>query len=76
MFATLSNCRGLIYIYMGEGGRLCIKFKDPVHTFDKKRNGEILMKMTKEEAQNLAKRCIEHSKKYGIPLKNKKKKAQ
>ena len=31
------------------------------------------MKMTKEEAQRLAVKGIEHSKKYGIPLKSKKK---
>jgi len=31
------------------------------------------MKMTKEQAADIAKRCIEHSKKYGIPLKTKKK---
>lgn len=30
------------------------------------------MKMTKEEAKNLAKKGIENSKKYGIPLKDKK----
>ena len=32
------------------------------------------MKMTKEEARAIAKKGIEHSKKYGIPLKPKKKK--
>jgi hypothetical protein len=32
------------------------------------------MKMTKDEAKALAKKGIEHSKKYGIPLKPKKKK--
>ena len=30
------------------------------------------IKMTKDEAQKLAKKTIEHGKKYGIPLKNKK----
>lgn len=32
------------------------------------------MKMSKDEAKNLAKKGIEHSKKYGIPLKTSKKK--
>ncbi len=32
------------------------------------------MKMTKEDAKSFAKKGIEHSKKYGIPLKSKKKK--
>jgi hypothetical protein len=32
------------------------------------------MKMSKDEAKILAKKGIEHSKKYGIPLKKKKKK--
>ena len=32
------------------------------------------MKMTKDEAKKLAKQGIENSKKYGIPLKQKKKK--
>ncbi|MGM0924636.1 MAG: hypothetical protein ACQEWW_26210 [Bacillota bacterium] len=36
--------------------------------------GKFQVKMTKEKAQSLAKRGIEHSKKYGIPLKQKKKK--
>jgi hypothetical protein len=36
--------------------------------------GENEMKMTKDEAKSLAKKGIEHSKKYGIPLKTKKKK--
>lgn len=31
------------------------------------------MKLTKDEAKNLAKKGIENSKKYGIPLKKKKK---
>jgi len=33
------------------------------------------MKMSKEEAQKLAKKAIEHSKKYSIPLKKSKKKS-
>lgn len=32
------------------------------------------MKMTKEKAKSFAKDTVEHSKKYGIPLKKKKKK--
>lgn len=32
------------------------------------------MKMTKDEAAALAKKAIDHSKKYSIPLKTKKKK--
>ncbi|KGX85217.1 hypothetical protein N784_09985 [Pontibacillus litoralis JSM 072002] len=32
------------------------------------------MKMTKDEARTLAKKGIEHSKKYGIPLKKSNKK--
>lgn len=32
------------------------------------------MKMTKEDARKIAKKGIEHSKKYGIPLKKSKKK--
>jgi hypothetical protein len=36
--------------------------------------GETSMKMTKEDAQSLAMKGIEVSKKYGIPLKSKKKK--
>ncbi|KYD11423.1 hypothetical protein B4102_2151 [Heyndrickxia sporothermodurans] len=36
--------------------------------------GVLSMKMSKDEAKNLAKRGIEHSKIYGIPLKKKKKK--
>lgn len=36
--------------------------------------GETIMKMTKNEAIILAKKTIENSKKYGIPLKQKKKK--
>lgn len=31
------------------------------------------MKMTKDEAKDVAKKAISHSKKYSIPLKNKKK---
>lgn len=36
--------------------------------------GETAMKMTKNEAKELAKKAIENSKKYSIPLKQKKKK--
>lgn len=36
--------------------------------------GETMMKMTKDEAKILAKKGIENSKKYGIPLKTKRKK--
>lgn len=35
--------------------------------------GETSMKMTKDEAKALAKKGIEVSKKYGIPLRSKKK---
>ncbi|QXE03569.1 hypothetical protein [Terribacillus sp. DMT04] len=39
-----------------------------------KRNMELLpIKMTKEQAADIAKKCIENSKKYGLPLKTKKK---
>ena len=36
--------------------------------------GETYMKMTKDEAKAIARKAIEHSKKYSIPLKAKKKK--
>ncbi len=32
------------------------------------------LKMTKKEAAEIAKKCIDNDKKYGIPLKKKKKK--
>ena len=62
-------------MYMGDGEELCLKTPQCVHTFYKNnRRGEKGMKMTKDEAKVLAKRGIEVSKKYGIPLKTKKKK--
>jgi hypothetical protein len=62
-------------MYIGDGGELCLKVSQRVHTFYKNtRKGEKGMKMTKDEAKDLAKRGIEVSKKYNIPLKPKKKK--
>lgn len=60
---------------MGDGGEICIELLNFVHTFDRTiGKGENNMKMTKDVAQSLAKKGVEHSKKFGIPLKNKKKK--
>lgn len=60
---------------MGDRRELCLKIIKHVHTFYKNTSrGEKGMKMTKDEAKNLAKRGIEVSKKYSIPLKPKKKK--
>lgn len=38
--------------------------------------GETKVKMSKKESEELAKKIIENSKKYGIPLKEKKKRKQ
>lgn len=58
---------------MGERGELCMRFMEIGHT-SCKRNMELLpIKMTKEQAANIAKKCIENSKKYGLPMKTKKK---
>jgi hypothetical protein len=52
-----------------------VKFSIRVQADNTKvRRGENHMKMTKEKANKFAKEAIEHSKKYGIPLKKKKKK--
>lgn len=62
-------------MYMGEGRGLCIISFQCVHTFNKiSMKGVVNVKMTKDEAKAIAKKGIEHSKKYGIPLKEKKKK--
>ncbi|MFJ6414486.1 hypothetical protein ACIQLG_17025 [Terribacillus saccharophilus] len=49
-----------------------MRFMEIGHT-SCKRNMELLtIKMTKEQAAKIAKKCIENSKKYGLPLKTKK----
>lgn len=59
---------------MGDGGLLCMEIGSKGHNGVKRYlEGEISMKMTKKEAENIAKKCVEYGKKTGIPMKKKKK---
>jgi len=53
---------------------MCMSLNYFVHTFKKSQGEDTCMKMTKDESKILAKKMMKHSKKYGIPLKSKKKK--
>lgn len=60
-------------MYMRDREGVCLKRFIVDQTFDKRDLGrKSLMKLTKKEAEELAKRLHEHSKKYSIPLKKKK----
>jgi hypothetical protein len=64
-------------MYMGDGGEICLNFSTFAHTSNRRcMEGEKSMKMTKDEAKSLAKKGVEISKKYGIPLKPKKEKTK